>query len=273
MRLANSAATVDLLGGVGGASPNDAGAGDAAGEDPTGPALQLPAQTPQTGGQKPPVSRLRATLQGAFGGASSRAVAGQPPPGDAKPGAAGAAAAPVPTAPAAPRTSVAGPSAALLDLGAQHARQASLEAAFQAALPIFAERGVKKGLSPLFEAGYLTRSGPCVAHFLRLCGHEVAPDTEVGDFLGDEGRTPADMELAQVRMEDLGMIRVEKRSPRVLVQSLRHEFLSGLSLASLPFDAALRILLTKAGFRLPGEAQKISRLTAVSVAYSRGLAI
>jgi hypothetical protein len=94
-----------------------------------------------------------------------------------------------------------GASAAALGPGvpvrALHDRQNEMEAAFVAALPIFAEKGVKKGLAPLFEKGYVHKSGGGVAHFLRLCGHELgASDAEVGDYLGDEGRSPDEIALS-----------------------------------------------------------------------------
>ena len=204
---------MDLLGG-GDSGPPQAdqrgGGGDP--EDPGAPQLLPKAAAP--------VSRFRATLQGAFGGASQRGGGLAPAPlpaGSSSSGAGEAPASPGGSTPArgssalAPSSSsrvIAAAAAATLDLGAglraQHERQVALESAFTASLHTFAEKGVKKGLAPLLDAGYVGRSGPCVAHFLRLCGHEVAPDTEVGDYLGDEGRTPADAELAHVRTREEG---------------------------------------------------------------------
>ena len=45
------------------------------------------------------------------------------------------------------------------------------------------------------------------------------------------------------------------------MRGARAELLGGVAFAGLPFDAALRLMLTRAGFRLPGEAQKIDRIT------------
>ncbi len=39
--------------------------------------------------------------------------------------------------------------------------------------------------------------------------------------------------------------------------------LAGIDFTGMPFDRALRHLLTNAGFFLPGEAQKINRITQV----------
>lgn len=129
----------------------------------------------------------------------------------------------------------AGPSRPL-SVRALHDKQEALEAAFFASLTIFAEKGVRKGLQPLCDAGYVQRTAPGIADFLRLCGHEVAVDAEIGDYLGDEGRGPDDAALAR---------------------GVRRAFLGALNFAGLPFDTALRVLLTRAGFRLPGEAQKV----------------
>ena len=135
----------------------------------------------------------------------------------------------------------------LVPVRALHARQREAEAAFVASASIFVEKGVKKGLAPLTSAGYVHKSGGSIAHFLRLCGSDLTTDAEVGDYLGDEGRGPEEQALSK---------------------TLRHEYLGGFCFAGMAFDMALRIMLTKGGFRLPGEAQKIDRITqAFAVAY------
>jgi hypothetical protein len=51
---------------------------------------------------------------------------------------------------------------------------------------------------------------------------------------------------------------------RVVVSALFSVlFLAGLNFTGVPFDQALRFLLSNAGFFLPGESQKIDRLTTV----------
>jgi Sec7-like guanine-nucleotide exchange factor len=127
-------------------------------------------------------------------------------------------------------------------LRAQHEKQKALESVFTTSLTLFTESGVRKGLAPLLSAGYVEQSAAGISHFLRLCGHEVAPDAEVGDYLGDNGRSAADIALHR---------------------AVRLDFLSGLDLASVPFDVGLRMLLTRAGFRLPGESQKVERIAEV----------
>jgi hypothetical protein len=136
---------------------------------------------------------------------------------------------------------------ALVPVRVMHGRQTALESALLASLPVFRDRGVKKGLALLTAAGVVHASPRGVAHFLRLCGPSVAPLPELGDYLGDEGRGA-----------------VEKAA----MAALRHEFFAGFSFSGMAFDAAMRLFLTKGGFRLPGEAQKIERITqAFSGAY------
>jgi hypothetical protein len=127
-----------------------------------------------------------------------------------------------------------------MSVRALHDAQNRSEEAFFNALPLMKEKGVRKGISPLLANGFVHKSGSGISHFLRLCGADICADTEIGDYLGDEGRS----------LED-----------QVLATSTRRELLGGISFSGMPFDAALRIMLTKCGFRLPGEAQKIDRLT------------
>jgi hypothetical protein len=68
--------------------------------------------------------------------------------------------------------------------------QMAAEKAFFAALPAVHAKGVRKGLAPLIEKGFVHPSPEGVAHFLSLAGWELASDREIGDYLGDEGRGP-----------------------------------------------------------------------------------
>ena len=53
-----------------------------------------------------------------------------------------------------------------------------------------------------------------------------------------------------------------------VVRSCGAQYMYGIPMAGLTFDKALRTMLTKAGFRLPGEGQKIGRIAHVCL---RGL--
>ena len=140
-----------------------------------------------------------------------------------------------------------GTSSSKLSVRALHDAQNRSEEAFFSAIPLMKDKGVRKGIAPLLSNGFVHKSGSGISHFLRLCGAEICADTEIGDYLGDEGRSPED---------------------QILATSTRRELFGGISFSGMPFDAALRIMLTKCGFRLPGEAQKIDRLTsAFATAY------
>lgn len=135
----------------------------------------------------------------------------------------------------------------IMSVRALHDAQNKSEEAFFSSIPLMKDKGVRKGIAPLLTNGFVHKSGSGISHFLRLCGADICADTEIGDYLGDEGRSPED---------------------QVLATSTRRELFGGISFSGMPFDAALRIMLTKCGFRLPGEAQKIDRLTsAFATAY------
>jgi acyl-CoA-binding protein len=131
--------------------------------------------------------------------------------------------------------------APLLSVRVTHNKQDELEISYSKSLPIFKEKGVRKGLQGLFDHGYLERVGGDVAAFLRLCGSELTTMDEIGDYLGDEGRSNEEKDLACIT---------------------RSEFFGSLNFVNMPFDLAMRYMLVKANFRLPGEAQKIERINA-----------
>lgn len=73
---------------------------------------------------------------------------------------------------------------------------------------------------------------------------------EVGEWLGDEGRT-----------EGVSAEAAESRSAL-----LRQAYFSGLDVAGRPYEDSLRHWLTQGGFKLPGEGQKVGRLVAAFAA-------
>lgn len=127
-------------------------------------------------------------------------------------------------------------------------------------------KSIKKGITKLVEQGYMSDSPEHVVAFIRLAGDRLnareviarLPCTryvetsavalclwharQVGDFLGDIGRNDDEKHW---------------------YHNVRTLYMSGLDFTGMPFDQALRFLLTNAGFFLPGESQKIDRLTQV----------
>jgi len=78
-----------------------------------------------------------------------------------------------------------------------------------------------------------------VVEIIRYISASVGEDM-VGDFLSEPGKTDLETDL---------------------IVRCRRRVIASLDFRDLPFDVALRRLLTKGGFRLPGEAQKIDRIT------------
>eukprot|EP00937_MAST-01D_sp_MAST-1D-sp2_P002035 g2035.t1 len=98
------------------------------------------------------------------------------------------------------------------------------------------QAGVSKAVAYLIAQGALEeRAGP-ICNFIRM-NHSQLDEKDIGDFLGS-----GDSDLNN---------------------SVRHTFVSAMHFGGLSFVAALRQYLTKGGFRLPGEAQKIERLVQV----------
>lgn len=77
-----------------------------------------------------------------------------------------------------------------------------------------------------------------VVEMIRYLSQAVG-ETAVGDFISEPGKNDLEADL---------------------IRSCRWRIIASLDFRDLPFDAALRKLLTKSGFRLPGEAQKIERV-------------
>jgi hypothetical protein len=107
------------------------------------------------------------------------------------------------------------------------------------------KNSVRKALKVLRDEGVLDLENPIeTVAVLRLCGREFG-DIEVGEYLGEEGRGT-------------------REAARMV--AVRRLYMGGLELTGRPFDEALRHMLTEGGFRLPGEAQKIDRLTSAFAA-------
>lgn len=98
-----------------------------------------------------------------------------------------------------------------------------------------------KGVAALAAAGALDLHGPPAdtVLWLRLAGAELGEEA-VGDFLGDGGKTDSDA----------------KR-----ISAVCRLYLHGMDFRARPLLDAMRHMLLQGGFRLPGEGQKIVRLT------------
>jgi len=107
------------------------------------------------------------------------------------------------------------------------------------ALDIAKASGARNAVNYLTAAGYVTDSPASVAQLLRVNQREFGEDV-IGDYLGEGGRTPAEQAF-MVSLRDA----YTRSAPRNAGDS---------------FDEALRHFLTRGGFRLPGESQKVERL-------------
>ena len=102
-----------------------------------------------------------------------------------------------------------------------------------------AAKGTRKAIQYLIASGYIEETPISVASLLRLHAEKFGEE-ELGDYLGDGGKDEVE---------------------QLFMTNLRVAFTRSLPFAGLSFDASLRMFLTHGGFRLPGESQKIERLT------------
>lgn len=110
------------------------------------------------------------------------------------------------------------------------------------ALDIAVEKeSLKKGIKYLIDNGCLKDDPEVICTFLRSQNDKI-DENLVGDYLGEGGVT--DEEVA-------------------FYNKLRMHYIQGINCKGLDFVEALRRLLTKSGFRLPGESQKIERFVEV----------
>jgi brefeldin A-inhibited guanine nucleotide-exchange protein len=106
--------------------------------------------------------------------------------------------------------------------------------------------GVKKAIKFLLENRAHRPTAKEIASFLRS---SCLKPQEIGDFLGSD---------------------FSKQFSTEEFISIRHHYMKHLDFTSLSFDQALRLLLVKGGFRLPGESQKIDKIMeAFADAYCR----
>ena len=107
------------------------------------------------------------------------------------------------------------------------------------AFEIITQKGLKKAMNYLIAVNFLTPSPRDVSNFLRV--HQSSLDTTVlGDYLGEGGTS--DEEYWNL---------------------IRYHYVRAISFEGMNVEQGLRHFLTSAGFRLPGEAQKIDRLITV----------
>lgn len=110
------------------------------------------------------------------------------------------------------------------------------------ALDIATEKeSLKKGIKYLIDQGCLKDDPEAICTFLRSQNDKI-DENLVGDYLGEGG--VSDEEVA-------------------FYNKLRMYYIQGINCKGLDFVEALRRLLTKSGFRLPGESQKIERFVEV----------
>lgn len=107
------------------------------------------------------------------------------------------------------------------------------------ALKIAKTEGVKKCISYLLARGYMKRDSQEIVKFIFMHLNSF-DEMDLGDYLGSDGGTTTE--------------------ETDLMNQIRMRYINATNWKGLSFDSALRYFLTKAGFRLPGEAQKISRL-------------
>lgn len=99
-------------------------------------------------------------------------------------------------------------------------------------------KSLKKAIHYLVAMSYIQNTPDAISSFLRIYADQL-DEVAIGDYLSEEGRTET-----------------EKQQ----FEAIREAYFGNISFAGLTFAQALRVMLTKSGFRLPGEAQKIDRI-------------
>ena len=112
------------------------------------------------------------------------------------------------------------------------------EKQLQTALNMAKKKSLKKCIKYLINEKYLADSPRDVVNWIRL-NLDQLEEEEVGEYLGYEG----------------GATEADKH----FMKCVRDIYMRTMNFTSLNFVEALRTMLTKGGFRLPGEAQKIDR--------------
>lgn len=157
-------------------------------------------------------------------------------------------------------------------------------------------KSVGKGLKKLIDEGYLTKEPDDAVALLRLCGDRM-PAREVRPcqillllLLHPVCSHDVVVNRLVISWVTLVVVRRKRSGTKMcgkvtwLVRCLFHAsclqnfeslpidtcHFTGLDFTGMPFDVAFRYLLTNAGFFLPGEAQKIDRITQVHLFYFCG---
>ena len=108
------------------------------------------------------------------------------------------------------------------------------------ALALYRAKGLKKTVQFLVASTFMSDTPRDVASFLRVYRDLLDPEA-IGDFLGEGGNVHDAAYWNLVRLS----------------------YIRGISFHNMTLEQALRHFLTRCGFRLPGEAQKIDRLISV----------
>jgi brefeldin A-inhibited guanine nucleotide-exchange protein len=131
--------------------------------------------------------------------------------------------------------------------GPRRSRRASVRVRFEinkekekilaAGLNLARKKSIKKCIKYLIETKYIAPNPREVVNWIRL-NIDQLDETHVGDYLGEGGRTEAEM---------------------AFMKNVRDNYMRTMNFTAMGFVDALRTMLTRGGFRLPGEAQKIDR--------------
>ena len=139
----------------------------------------------------------------------------------------------------------------------RHEQQQDKQKNKEKAIELANQKSLKKALKLLVESGHLNPTPGEFCNWIR--DHiDSLDENKLGDYLGEEGKEKVSPSGVVARNWET----VEFHS------SLRQTYIGGMSFQGVGFVSALRHMLTKSGFRMPGEAQKVSRfLEAFAVCY------
>ena len=139
----------------------------------------------------------------------------------------------------------------------RHEQQQNKQKNVEKALELASKKSLKKAFRLLVDSGHVHPTPNAFVTWIR--DHiDSIDENQLGDYLGDGGE------------EKVSPSGVVARSTETIdfFTSLRNIFMSGLPFQSVGFVDALRHMLTQSGFRMPGEAQKVSRfLEAFALCY------
>lgn len=119
-------------------------------------------------------------------------------------------------------------------------QQRKQEEVLTQALSLYRAKGLKKAVQYLVASSFMSDTPRDVASFLRVYRDLLDPEA-IGDYLGEGGHA----------------------HDAAYWSLLRLSYVRAVSFHNMTLEQALRHFLTRCGFRLPGEAQKIDRLISV----------